>query len=558
MSSFLRNIKQRYEAQNVLFADKVSRLSLQQLNININHPTYFSVNVWRNHSIEPVISLCRPYLSYGNMQVEFCISDYDDTFMFSNHQVLDVEFLWLDSSRYLSKISCEEWITWLFQRVAYLRKITQAPIIIATWLPDVQLSLRLQEQLDDLPMVYFADLHKSCSELGISLIDERTSSLAGTKISALAQVLIARKMSCQWLPGVVLPPIKAIILDLDHTLHLGVLAEDGIEGVELTECHKSFQNFIKSLQQKGIFITLVSHNNYSDVQKLFVSRHDYPLRWADFSAVEASWANKSDSIGCIAEKLKISYDSMLFIDDNIGELINVCTELPQIHSIHATSNAKITQSTLENYPGLWRWKVELDDKKRVKDLKMNTERSLVMANSLSTDEYFRSLGVSLVYSYDILNYTSRLADLCNKTNQFNLAINRFNQVNISTYMQNSTMSVCSVQLKDCLSDSGTIAVIIARRNDKDLLIEEVCISCRALGRRLEDVIIIVGIQGMKIFAGTNRVSFYLNHGDRNQPALNWIKKLLGYEKYPVPGWHSVASEAINAFVAPNSILIDRA
>lgn len=556
MNVFLSNQIKRYEAQDVLFAERVSRLALQQLDINVNSPNHFTVNVWRNHAIEPLISLCLPYLFYGNLQVNFCVSDYDDTLMFSDHQVADIEFLWLDSSRYLSKLACDDWFKWLIKRIVYLRDLTYAPIIIATWLSNSKNALYLEKQIGDLPMVYFADLANSCSELGIALTNARTVSLAGTQISASAQLLLARKISCQWLPAIILPPIKAVVLDLDYTLHLGVIAEDGSQGVKLTDAHKNLQIFLKSLQKRGIFIALVSRNEKSDVQSLFVHRQDYPLRWTDFSAVEISWGDKADSIRRVADILRISYDAMLFVDDNIGELINVYTKIPQIHTIHASSDPNLTQRTLENYPGLWRWKVELDDKKRLKDLRANSERDLFLASTSSVDDYFRSLQVSLVYRYNPLDQITRLADLCNKTNQFNLAINRFNQAYIASYIQSDTMSVCSVQLKDRLSDSGIIAVIVARRKDEELLIEELCISCRALGRKLEDAIILGAIRGMEIFQDCKRVVFSVQHGSRNQPAVNWLKKLIECKEYPVTGLHSVPSEKINAFITPESIFVD--
>ncbi len=74
---------------------------------------------------------------------------------------------------------------------------------------------------------------------------------------------------------------------------------------------------------------------------------------------------------------------------------------------------------------------------------------------------------------------SRLADLCKKTNQFNLAMRRFSLSEITERYQNDNSCVACVQLKDRLSDSGIIAVIVAERHGDLLVIEELCISCRA-------------------------------------------------------------------------------
>jgi len=555
MNNFLRNKAECYKVQDTLFCDKPARLDLQKVDIHLSSPHCFTVNVWRNHAIEPIIPLCRPYFSYGNLQCNFRISDYDDTLMFSNHEIADVEFLWLDSTYYIFSVSKEKWFDWLIERVTYLRKLTYAPIVIATWLPELEDSLHLERLIDNLPMVYFANLGRFCSELGVCLIDERIISMAGTRVSALAQVLIARKLACHWLTATILPPIKAVVLDLDNTLHSGVLAEEGIHGVHLTESHKDFQNSLKKLREKGIFLALVSHNEIQDVRSLFLQRLDYPLNWDDFAVAEISWRDKADSIHAVADKLRISFDSILFVDDNIGVLLNVCSNIPTIHTLHANLDAKITQTALEHYPGLWRWKIGLDDKKRLEDLRANHERELIFADAHYINNYFHSLQVCLMYKYDNIDCIDRLADLCRKTNQFNLSMNRFNQLHILDYIHSDMTSVCSVQLKDRLSDSGIIAVIIAKRYSDHLLIDEICISCRALGRRLEDVIIIAGIRNMKIFQGCKTIIFNVRYGARNQPALDWLKKLTQLEYLP-QGLHSVSSEIFDTFIVPEGVSME--
>src|SRR5690606_20408691 len=104
-------------------------------------------------------------------------------------------------------------------------------------------------------------------------------------------------------------PVKAVAVDLDHTLHKGVLGEDGFDGVLLTPGHAALQHHIQLLRQQGIFIGLVSRNVLSDVESLFSQRKDYPLRWTDFSAVEVSWGDKAEALERIARTLRISTDA---------------------------------------------------------------------------------------------------------------------------------------------------------------------------------------------------------------------------------------------------------
>lgn len=192
---------------------------------------------------------------------------------------------------------------------------------------------------------------------------------------------------------------------------------------------------------------------------------------------------------------------MLFVDDNPGELASVAAQIPQVHTVFANSDASLTQRAVEHYPGLWRWKIEDEDTKRVQDLRANAEREKIQVAAFDTVDYFRSLEVSLSYRYNPVDQLSRLADLCNKTNQFNLALRRFNQAELADRLKCVNACVASVHMKDRLSDSGVIAVLVCERENDQLIVEELCVSCRALGRQLEDSIIIGAIRNMPLFRG---------------------------------------------------------
>ena len=546
-----------YQAQAVLFAVRPSRLALQQLELDAGGMRPVSVNVWRNHAIEPVLALARPYLAFGRCIADFQLSDYDDTLMFAGRQPADIELLWLDSSRYLDNTPFDGWLDWLAGRLKALRIANPAPVIVATWFDDAGQRAQLQALADAMPAVYFADLDAVCNEASVKLIDPRSAAMAGTPIGNAAQPLLARKLACHWIPAAIFPPVKVVALDLDNTLHAGVLGEDGIQGVQLTPAHSALQYFIKSLQQRGIFIALLSRNERVDVEALFAQRDDYPLRWEDFSVTEISWSEKAAAITHIAKALRVAVDSILFVDDNPGELASVNAQLPQVHTVYASPDVDLTQRTIEYYPGLWRWKVEADDAKRVQDMKANAERETLLAEMTDPSDYFRSLQVALILRHDPLDQLGRLSDLCGKTNQFNLAIRRFNQAEIAERLGRSDACVASVQMKDRLSDSGVVAVIVAERDGERLVIEELCISCRAMGRQLEDTMILAAIREMPLFAGCRVVSFQVRHGPRNQPALDWLARLLRNDARPEPGLHPIPARSLQDFVPPDGITLIR-
>lgn len=547
----------KYLDQDQLFAAQPSRMALQNIfNKRSESLSTLTVNVWRNHAFESVVSLAGAYEDYGNYSVKYRLSDYDNTLSFNNHQAADINLLWIDSSYYLNSLNFEDWLEWLNLRVLSLRAASNTPIIVATWTGDKSNSEKLKEVLESIPSVYFADIEHACNEAGVVMLSQRTAAIAGTQISGLAQAILARKLACHWLPATVFPPIKAVALDLDNTLHAGALGEDGVDGVKLTSSHELLQIYIKSLQKKGIFIALVSRNEEGDVRELFMARKDYPLQWDDFSATEVSWGAKSDALVKIANYLNISLDSILFVDDNPGELSDVTSDHPEVHSIYATIDALQTRRVLEYYPGLWRWRVDPDDEKRIKDMKANSERVALLNDAEVPNDYFKSLESKLIFRYNPVAQLDRLAALCGKTNQFNLAMKRFTQAELSEIMMKSNSCVISVQMLDRLSDSGVIAVIVAESKSDQLVIRELCISCRAMGRNLEDVIILESLRQAPIFNDAlDSILWEVKIGPRNQPAVNWLMEKNDAQKIIEEGGCLSSIRLVSDYIPPSGILL---
>ncbi|GJH09278.1 HAD-IIIC family phosphatase [Caballeronia novacaledonica] len=543
----------RVAIQPTLFASKPSRLVLQSIDCDFAGYARAKVNVWRNHAIEPVLELARPFFFWGGWCADTHISDYDDTLMFSGHTACDVELLWLDSSRYRKEGSAGvEWLEWLGGRLRALRASSTAPIVVATWLESDAEREQMQSLVRTLPAVHFADLAATCAEAGMKLLDQRTAAMAGTPISNAAQTLLARKLACHWLAAAVLPPLKAVALDLDHTLYAGVLGEDG-DGVALTEAHSHFQAFAKALIERGIFLALVSRNERPDVEALFTRRADFPLQWQDFSVTEISWDDKAVALARVATALRIATDAVLFVDDNPGELATVAGRLPGVHTVHANENAALTEQAVLFYPGLWRWNVEAEDAKRVIDLKASIERETLLAETADPAEYFRSLQVSLMFRLNPRDELGRLADLCKKTNQFNLALQRTSEVKLLQLMEQDDACVASVRLTDRLADSGVVAVIVARRADDQVIVEELCISCRAMGRHLEDTLILSAIASMPIVAQCKEIAFRVQRGPRNQPAISWLAALTENASSLSDGLHALPADVVRRFVPVDGV-----
>lgn len=549
----------RYLAQSVLFDSLPRRVNL--LNLGLEAPPVGSVetvvNVWRNHSFEPLQRLVSEYSAFRSWSLIFHLSSYDDSFSFNGIRPAGVELLWMDCEKALNRLSFEEWHEWFLERISVLRQYSSAPIVVATWFKTPAHSKLFRNSLQRYVAVYFADMAEVCRDFNVPLIDERLVNVAGTPLSGHAQVLLARSLTCKWLAGVALPPIKAIAVDLDDTLHDGVLGEDGIEGIKLTDLHKQFQCCLKKLRDQGIFLCLVSRNEFNDVKNLFMQRLDYPLKWLDFSAVEISWGSKVEALKRIAQALRISTDSILFIDDNPGELANINYQCPKVQTLYAGPSVKVTSLAVDYYAGLWRWEREAENSKRIIDLKASTERDALARLHTDHVEYLSSLNVTLEYFWDSAPQIVRLWELSQKTNQFNLSLRRYTQAELAEHVKCNDSCVGAVKLSDRLSDSGIIALIVAERTGDQLKVMELCISCRAMGRFLEDNIVLHCLQQMPIWRGCKKVKFVVQHGDRNKPALDWLSSLFAkcsVEKSTGEPW-VLDAEALNNQISTEGIVV---
>ena len=346
----------------VLFAAAVSRRALMGLPALSADETgglrRVAVNVWRNHVLEPLLPALEAYAAFGRWLPVWRFGPYDDSLSPMPAPASAAELVWLDRSRVrLDGDAGGGFVAWLGVRLRALRAQSAAPIVLCTWTESNAEAQALAALVAGLPGVHWADVAAACAQARTPLLDRRAARLAGTPVSASAQLLLARELGCRWLPGAALPPIKALALDLDHTLHAGMSGKDGACGVELTSAHASLQRMLRSLRERGVLLALVSRGELADVRALFEKRRDDPLRWDDFSVTEVSCGNRAGAIARIARQLRIAPDALLYVDTSPADLLAVATGLPAAHRVHAAADAELTERAVAHYPGLWRWPV---------------------------------------------------------------------------------------------------------------------------------------------------------------------------------------------------------
>lgn len=464
------------------------------------------IAVYRNHSFEMVAGVLNVFLNCSGMAANFTFSDYDDSLNFTPVEA-DINLIWIDAKRY--KISNLN--DFLNERAAVLRAGAKSPILIAYTGEKQNLSPKV-------PDTYFWCVEDDLADLEGPAFDEAKEAYSGTRLSSKAMLECARVLGMRYIPALLYPPLKAIVCDLDNTLYQGVLGEDGMDGLI---ANNDLQRQIKTLKEQGFFLCIASKNEEADVRRLFEKRTDFVLRWEDFTAVAINWDAKADNILNLAETLNIGTDAMLFIDDNPAELQNV--EATGVQKLLAD---KDVCQVLKYCPRLLKLRKSTEDGLRSKDVQANIQRAKLAA-AMSPREYFEKLKIKLIYNIDNTNQIPRVSELLNKTNQFILSYKRYKEADVEKFMADSDKCLITVQMSDNLSDSGVIAILAAHAENNILIADELTVSCRALGRNLENVMLpeMFRLAGETLGAGETMEIPY-KKGERNGPALTWLKSLV--------------------------------
>ena len=497
------------ELQEFIFDKNPSRLELLAYKSENSNSKAFNVAVYRNHSFELAQSAMGAFLDYARLRVNFSYSDYDDSLSFLNLDLsADLVLLWLDLSRYENA----DISSFLRERIEYLKGIYKGKILLVPSFANFEFN---DEQ------VAIFDTKKLEKKLGKDFVDLRLESFSGTKLSPKALIEISKDLGLNYLPALLLPNIKAVVFDLDNTLYKGVLGEDGISGITLTAGHKHLQELAVQLNKKGFFICLASKNDEKDVLEMFEKRKDFPLRLENITKHCISWRSKVDAISEITQFLNIGIDSVLFVDDNFGEVLSIISAYPSIKAILAQDDGFKTAQILSNYPCMMKLKTNDEDAIRSNDTQANKERT-ELQQSLSREDYLKSLQISLTYSLNDLKDAPRVAELANKTNQFICTYKRYTLAQVEQLMSAKDSLIITTRLQDRLSQSGIIGVSVFENKGDFAQQVECFVSCRALGRGLDEAIVLLPIKlALKRF-GKDKIKIDFIKGERNAPAKDYL------------------------------------
>lgn len=398
----------------------------------------------------------------------------------------------------------------LFQLIDQLKQKSQAKIIVSNapklWptvmgIFDQKLSLgfesmvstfnrQLTENYQNDSQVFVFDFENWLANIGKNNFWlDKYFFMADMKIAPEALPILAEELTAFLIPltGKVK---KCLVLDLDNTLWGGVIGEDGLAGIRLAPTGQGqeyyyFQKLLLSFKNKGILLALNSKNNEKDALEAF-SQHPYMvLKLADFASTKINWENKAVNLQAIAQELNLGLDSLVFVDDDPVNRELIKETLPEVTVLDLPSDPSLYFKTLLKFKGFNSFEFTEEDKKRPEMYFQEKQRKDLQSAVVDLDSFLKKLGLSMVVrSADDLTIP-RIAQLTQKTNQFNLTTFRYQEEDIKKLVEQGS-KIWVLEVKDKFGEYGLTGVCIVKNLIDRWEIDSMLLSCRILGKRIEE------------------------------------------------------------------------
>lgn len=291
------------------------------------------------------------------------------------------------------------------------------------------------------------------------------------------------------------PPKKLLVLDLDNTLWGGVVADDGMEGIEIGdtsprgEAFKAFQKYIASLKERGVLLAVCSKNDHARAIEPFERHPEMVLKAGDFVAFKANWEPKPDNLRQLAADLQLGLDSIVFVDDNPAEVEIVRQFAPEVTTILLGDDPADYVAQLKDCRLFEPRSITSEDSQRTGQYRAEHERQKLLAATADMDAYLESLAMEAGFCEFRSVDVPRLAQLINKSNQFNLTTHRRTEAEVEALINQPDQICFSVRLQDRFGDHGLISIIIAHVSGVTLTIDTWLMSCRVLQRQVEETVL---------------------------------------------------------------------
>lgn len=283
---------------------------------------------------------------------------------------------------------------------------------------------------------------------------------------------------------------KVLATDLDNTLWGGVVGEDGPDKIQLGQeypgaAYRDLQRALLDLHRRGILLAICSKNNPADATAILECHPEMLLRPGHFAALRMNWNDKPENLRQIAVELNVGLDSVAFLDDNPVEREFIRAELPEVTVIDVPRDPTDYARALRDHPVFERLALSAEDAERGRYYAEQRNRQKARQSAHSVEDFYRSLAQEVEISNVLPETLGRVAQLTQKTNQFNLTTRRYTEQEMSNIANTPGYDVYAVRVRDRLGDNGIAGVMITRRDGEFCNLDAFLLSCRVIGRTIE-------------------------------------------------------------------------
>jgi len=322
---------------------------------------------------------------------------------------------------------------------------------------------------------------------------------------------------------------KCIVLDLDNTLWGGVIGEDGFDGIALGDgypgnCFVDFQKELLKLCQRGVILAINSKNNEKDAFDVIDNHPNMILRKKNFAAYKINWLDKANNLKMLANELNIGIDSMIFIDDNPVECEWVREQCPECTVVQVPKEHYLMPSIVPVLPGIENIRLTNEDKKKGEIYQAQVRRKGLQESSADLGDFLKGLEMEVEIKKSEKFSVSRISQLTQKTNQFNMTTRRYTEKDIVKFANSPENYVFSVSAKDRFGDNGIIGVVILKFENDFCLIDTFLLSCRVISRSIEQSMIAFIAEFARKKGAVTVIGEFIPTA-KNKPASNFYSKM---------------------------------
>lgn len=327
-----------------------------------------------------------------------------------------------------------------------------------------------------------------------NMIDEKLKYLADMKITPNKFEYLANEMLSFLFP-LFGKTKKCLVLDLDDTLWGGIIGEDGINNIKLDSkspgnSFLEFQKIILQLHQRGVILAINSKNNLSDVTEVFEKHPNMILKETHFASMKINWNDKATNLSSIADEINIGTDSMVFWDDDPVNRELIRQKFPDVFVVDVPKDTSLYVKTLRNLPIFNSFQLTNEDINKGQMYAAQRQRKTHESSFTDLDDFLSSLEME-VKCENVNEFTiNRVSQLVMKTNQFNLTSKRYSENEIKKMVSDDNYIIRTFSVSDKFGDNGLIGLYIIKKSSlKEWFIDSFLLSCRIMGRNIENVML---------------------------------------------------------------------